>query len=554
MKRMKRLSLLLALCLLLAGVPAAWAEDEIVFTAPVDEAVEESAEEALWTEEIAESVAENEAEEAADGAKSREISCSHIIIYGGQIVTYDNDYDRSIRLTVNDGETECPGVVWESSNDSLIEVDEDGCVYWADFGKATVTGTLDGKKYSCEVEVRELRLYHYWEFAGDEEYSRWVWDYTFCMGVGQTVRYRLEEWAYDENGEVISKTDVTDVYPMTARFPEYLKVKPGLVTALKADSSQDDLSSELSCNIDNPTITAHQMIWFNVFTLSPDDYTDCLEIGMDDYSDFGEGITYYLKSNLRTGYFTLDDMFIRASDWIFSRYPPGEMTWKSSDTNIVRFTGKPLGSHPDWDGGLMAYSMIKAEHVGTGKVEISVWHEGRKLAGFKGYIPAPISDAAIVDMKTQTYTGKPLKPRFKLICDGETLVKGRDYKVSCENNRNVGLATVTIQGINHYTGTIWASFKIIPKKVTLSRLTAGKGRLTVTWKKSAGAGYQIQYGLKKSFSGAKTVTITKTATVRKVLKNLRSGRKYYVRIRGYKKVGGKKYYSAWSKAGSVKVK
>ena len=52
----------------------------------------------------------------------------------------------------------------------------------------------------------------------------------------------------------------------------------------------------------------------------------------------------------------------------------------------------------------------------------------------------------------------------------------------------------------------------------------------------------------------KTVTITKTATVKKVLKNLKSGKKYYVRIRGYKKVNGKDYYSTWSKVKSANVK
>ena len=34
----------------------------------------------------------------------------------------------------------------------------------------------------------------------------------------------------------------------------------------------------------------------------------------------------------------------------------------------------------------------------------------------------------------------------------------------------------------------------------------------------------------------------------------RAGKKYYVRIRTWKKVKGETYYSAWSKAKSVKVK
>lgn len=40
-----------------------------------------------------------------------------------------------------------------------------------------------------------------------------------------------------------------------------------------------------------------------------------------------------------------------------------------------------------------------------------------------------------------------------------------------------------------------------------------------------------------------------------IVKKLKSGKKYYVRVRAYKVVGGKKYYSAWAtKTKPVKVK
>ena len=87
------------------------------------------------------------------------------------------------------------------------------------------------------------------------------------------------------------------------------------------------------------------------------------------------------------------------------------------------------------------------------------------------------------------------------------------------------------------------------------KLTAGKGLINVSWKKSAGgvSGYQLQYGLKKSFSGAKKATVSKAATVMNVLKSLKQGKVYYVRIRAWKKVGGKTYWSAWSGAKKAKV-
>ena len=41
---------------------------------------------------------------------------------------------------------------------------------------------------------------------------------------------------------------------------------------------------------------------------------------------------------------------------------------------------------------------------------------------------------------------------------------------------------------------------------------------------------------------------------KKALKKLKSKKKYFVRIRTYKTVNGKKVYSSWSKAKTVKTK
>ena len=70
--------------------------------------------------------------------------------------------------------------------------------------------------------------------------------------------------------------------------------------------------------------------------------------------------------------------------------------------------------------------------------------------------------------------------------------------------------------------------------------------------KSTGAnGYVIEYSLKKNMSGKKSVTITKTGGT---IKKLTSKKTYYIRVRAYKTIGGKKYYSPYSSVKSVKVK
>lgn len=136
-----------------------------------------------------------------------------------------------------------------------------------------------------------------------------------------------------------------------------------------------------------------------------------------------------------------------------------------------------------------------------------------------------------------------------------TLVRDVDYTVRYKNNKAIGIATAIVEGKGNYTGTVKKNFTILPKAVKLSALKAGKGTLTVGWKKGVNiTGYQLQYALKKNFSGAKKKNVTKAATTRAILKGLKTGKTYYVRIRTYKKVGKKVYYSAWSAAKAAKVK
>ena len=68
-------------------------------------------------------------------------------------------------------------------------------------------------------------------------------------------------------------------------------------------------------------------------------------------------------------------------------------------------------------------------------------------------------------------------------------------------------------------------------------------------------GYEIQYSTDKKFTkDVKVVTISKTKITSQTIKKLKSKQKYYVRIRTYKKSGGEKIYSKWSKTKIVKVK
>lgn len=78
------------------------------------------------------------------------------------------------------------------------------------------------------------------------------------------------------------------------------------------------------------------------------------------------------------------------------------------------------------------------------------------------------------------------------------------------------------------------------------------GKLIVRWKKAAGAsGYQIQYAASRSMRGSRTVS---ASALTRTLSGLKKGSTYYVRIRAYKKVSGKTYYSTWSSVKNAKVR
>lgn len=95
------------------------------------------------------------------------------------------------------------------------------------------------------------------------------------------------------------------------------------------------------------------------------------------------------------------------------------------------------------------------------------------------------------------------------------------------------------------------------KKLSISSLKAGKKKFTVKTAKQGGIkGYQIQYSTSKKFTKktTKTVKVTTTKALNRTVKNLKSGKRYYVRVRAYKISNKKTVYSSWSANKSIKVK
>ena len=170
-----------------------------------------------------------------------------------------------------------------------------------------------------------------------------------------------------------------------------------------------------------------------------------------------------------------------------------------------------------------------------------------------------ISNKAVVELQytSRTYNGTAFRPSVIVKLNNEYLKEGEDFFVLYQNNKSVGLATVTVVGDNDYSGSVKATFKIYPKKTSLIKVRPAKKALKITWKKQSvqTTGYQIQIALNRSFKkGKKTVTVKKAKTTYKTIKKLKAKKRYYVRIRTYKQAGKTKYYSAWSTVKSAKTK
>ena len=152
---------------------------------------------------------------------------------------------------------------------------------------------------------------------------------------------------------------------------------------------------------------------------------------------------------------------------------------------------------------------------------------------------------------TYTYSSSKTRKPTVTVKDykGKKLVNGTDYTVKYASGRkNVGKYKVTITLKGKYSGTKTLYFTIKPANTSIKSISAGSKKLTVKWAKKSSqvSGYEIQYSTSSSFKSAKTAKISSNKTTSKTIKSLKAKKKYYIRIRTYTIVGGKKFYSDWS--------
>ena len=158
-----------------------------------------------------------------------------------------------------------------------------------------------------------------------------------------------------------------------------------------------------------------------------------------------------------------------------------------------------------------------------------------------------------------TYDGKKKTPSLKITdSKGNVLTKYRDYVVTFPKYRtNVGKYVYKITFKGNYSGTKSLTMTINPAKTAIKKPAAAKKAVTVKWKKADKqvTGYQVMVATNKAFTkNVKKACVTKKKTTSKKMTALKANKKYYVRVRTYKTVNGKVYYSTWSKARYITTK
>ena len=151
-----------------------------------------------------------------------------------------------------------------------------------------------------------------------------------------------------------------------------------------------------------------------------------------------------------------------------------------------------------------------------------------------------------------TYNKKVQRPKIRVTYNRKVLKEKKNYIINYSKGcKKVGTYTVQIIGKGTYTGTAKKQFVILPPKAQIMNIYAKTATATVVVKRqtSQTSGYQLRYATNSKLKNAKTITVKGNKNNTIFLNDLCARTTYYLKIRTYMTVKGKKYYSKWSSTG-----
>ena len=204
------------------------------------------------------------------------------------------------------------------------------------------------------------------------------------------------------------------------------------------------------------------------------EYVDNVNAGSAKIIVTGKG--QYLGKAEKTFEIMKKDLFIKVSNY--------QITYLDSLPNFyVTYDGFVNGENENSLGGSLVIKTDTTGNVGKYPITISgLTSDNYELIYLNGTLEVVAKEITSLNIKNikVNYTGYNIENEIEVL-SGSYKLNESEYKVSYSNNKDVGLATITIEGINNFSGYLTKSFTIVAVDLLVSvssqELTYGESLL-----------------------------------------------------------------------------
>ena len=466
-----------------------------------------------------------------------------------ELTLTQTEEQQKLTATVSDPEEK---VTWLSSDPFVATVTRDGIVTAIANGTATITASAGDKTVSCTVEVALTDTpahTHVWSKSWD---ANVFYHYRRCQN-----RETCNFTSLEKQAGFNSHTFVNGKCSVCGRGQDNSKVQFGKVELIQTQFAYTGKEIEF---VDRNNVRATLAdgttqdipLSFRTRNLCKDGISvnKCLEPG-----------TYTAEVTAFTGLYegTINVTITVVAPTHAHQY---SNQWTSDATN--HWHECECGEKSDLSAHQFQWVIDReATTTATGRK-----HQECTICGYQtAPVTIPKKSAPTITVKDSTVTvsnkSQTTKLDVKADKDAKLTYKSDNKSVKVDKNGKVtiaknfvGKATITVTATSGGAKTTQkVTITVNPKGTTFRAVYNGKGRkLKAYWNRNSQVdGYQLQYGTSKNFTGCKTVTLKSNQCTGSVRTGLKKNATYYVRIRTYKRVSGKTYYSDWSKVKSFKV-
>ena len=466
-----------------------------------------------------------------------------------ELTLTQTEEQQKLTATVSDTEEK---VTWLSSDPFVATVTRDGTVTAIANGTATITASAGDKTVSCTVEVALTDTpahTHVWSKSWD---ANVFYHYRRCQN-----RETCNFTSLEKQAGFNSHTFVNGKCSVCGRGQDNSKVQFGKVELIQTQFAYTGKEIEF---VDRNNVRATLAdgttqdipLSFRTRNLCKDGIpvNKCLEPG-----------TYTAEVTAFTGLYegTINVTITVVAPTHAHQYSG---KWTSDATN--HWHECECGEKSDLSAHQFQWVIDwEATATKTGRK-----HQECTICGYQtAPVTIPKKSAPTITVKDSTITvsnkSQTTKLDVKADKDAKLTYKSDNKSVKVDKNGKVtiaknfvGKATITVTATSGGAKTTQkVTITVNPKGTTFRAVYNGKGRkLKAYWNRNSQVdGYQLQYGTSKNFTGCKTVTLKSNQCTGSVRTGLKKNATYYVRIRTYKRVSGKTYYSNWSKVKSFKV-